>query len=114
VVAAQIGHRVDIAVSAPLAQVTAQATLGHVAIVGLPYTDRRASMSAPDPQVDFIAPAELRKWPLVNKERVSALWDATARDIAWRAECILRQKASRPLPQSFGFALERAARNSLL
>jgi hypothetical protein len=26
----------------------------------------------PDSQVDFSAPAELRKWPSVNKQRVSA------------------------------------------
>jgi hypothetical protein len=28
--------------------------------------------SMPDSQVDFSAPAELRKWPSVNKQRVSA------------------------------------------
>jgi hypothetical protein len=44
-------------VSAPLAQVTAQATLGHVAIVGLPYTDRRSSMSAcPIPKLILALP----------------------------------------------------------
>ena len=30
----------------------------------------------PDTRIDFTAPAELRKWPSVNKQRVSALLGA--------------------------------------
>jgi hypothetical protein len=33
---------------------------------------RRFNGGMPDSQVDFSAPAELRKWPSVNKQRVSA------------------------------------------
>jgi hypothetical protein len=32
----------------------------------------RFNAGMPDSQVDFSAPAELRKWPSVNKQRVSA------------------------------------------
>jgi hypothetical protein len=33
---------------------------------------RRFNAGMPDSRIDFSAPAELRKWPSVNKERVSA------------------------------------------
>ena len=56
-------------------------TRAALAIVGLPDGERGASIrhckkgdspSMSDTQIDFSAPATLRKWPSLNKQRVSA------------------------------------------
>jgi hypothetical protein len=79
-VVAAPNSRADVAQRAPLAWATPQATVGYghakrlrqeaaLAILALHYV-WRFNARMPDTGIDFSAPATLRKWPSLNKQRV--------------------------------------------
>ena len=66
-------------------------------------------------QINFAAPATLRKWPSLNTERISASWGATPYLIADGTldECI-RKFMSQPTSQHHLYEIHTAAQSDLV
>jgi hypothetical protein len=66
-------------------------------------------------KIDFLAPATLRKWPSVNKERVSAVFDARPYAIIASTldECI-RKFMSQPVSQHHLYEIHTAVQSDLV
>ena len=72
-------------------------------------------MGEPDIQIDFAAPASLRKWPSLKNERISTSWGATPYLIADGTldECI-RQFISKPASQHHLYEIHTAPQLDLV
>jgi hypothetical protein len=72
-------------------------------------------MDQPNAQIDFAAPAVLRKWPSLNHERVSTALGARPYLIAEGTldECI-RQFTSKPVSQHHLYEIHTAPQQSLV
>jgi hypothetical protein len=71
--------------------------------------------SEQDPKIDFLAPATLKKWPSVNKERVSASLGARPYTIIAGTldECI-QKFMSQPVSQQHLYEIHTAPQSDLV
>jgi hypothetical protein len=72
-------------------------------------------MGEADVQINFVAPASLRKWPSLKNERISTSWGATPYLIADGTldECI-RQFMSKPASQQHLYEIHTAPQSDLV